>query len=121
MINTKKMMGEFSCKPLFKIIEPLGYPGMKSFLAGAEFVITDSGGTCREAYFLHKQALIVMQKPFWPEIIEHNCALSCSSDTAEIVKKFFSLPGLKGNFKAPIFGDGNAAVKIKRILAAVSL
>ena len=117
--NTRNMIEKFGCKPAFRMLTPLGYPDMKSFLAGASFVITDSGGTCRESYFLHKQVLILMEKPFWPEILENNCGLSSASDKKEIVKKFFALPGLKGNFEASIFGDGNAAGKIREILAVI--
>ena len=117
--NTRNMIEKFGCKPAFRMLTPLGYPDMKSFLAGASFVITDSGGTCRESYFLHKQALILMEKPFWPEILENNCGLSSAADKKEIVKKFFALAGLKGNFETGIFGDGNAAGKIREILAVI--
>ncbi|MEO5592576.1 MAG: UDP-N-acetyl glucosamine 2-epimerase [Chitinophagaceae bacterium] len=117
--NTRNMIEKFGCNPAFKMLDPLGHADMISLLAGSDFVITDSGGTCREAYFLHKYALIVMERPFWPEIIENNCALSCAPDKGEIIKTFFALPGLKGNFETNIFGDGNAAKKIKEILADI--
>lgn len=114
--HTKKMIENFGCKPLFKVLNPLGYLDMKSFLSSADFVITDSGGTCREAYFLHKKSLIIMDKPFWPEIVEENCALSSPADKQLIIERFFALPDLKSNFNTDIFGDGNAAFKIKAIL-----
>jgi UDP-GlcNAc3NAcA epimerase len=117
--HTKKMIGNFDCKPLFKTLPPLGYLDMKSFLSSANFIITDSGGTCREAYFLHKKTLIIMGKPFWPEIIEANCALSAPADKELIVKQFFALPNLQPNFNGNIFGDGNAAAKIKKILSGL--
>lgn len=117
--HTKKMMAAFGCKPAFKILDPLGYHDMKLFLSGATSVITDSGGTCREAYFLSKKSLIVMEKPFWPEIIEAGCAVSVAPKKELIVNNFFDLPRLRPDFKGQIFGDGHAAVKIKMILAAI--
>ncbi|MBK7885632.1 MAG: UDP-N-acetylglucosamine 2-epimerase [Chitinophagaceae bacterium] len=117
--HTKKMMKTFGCNPSFTILEPLGYADMKSFLTSASYIITDSGGTCREAYFLHKKALIVMDKPFWPEIVEDNCAVSTGADTKLIIDNFLALPTLPANFTRNIFGDGNASVKIKKILSTL--
>ena len=117
--NTKKMMEKFDCRPAFKILEPHGYSAMKSLLAGADFVITDSGGTCRESYFLKKPTLIIMDKPFWPEIIAHNCALSCAAGKEGIINNFYSLADLKGDFSTAIFGDGNAAAKIREVLQEI--
>lgn len=117
--NTRKMMERFGCKPAFKMLAPLGYYDMKALLAGASRVITDSGGTCREAYFLKKPALIIMDRPFWPEIIEQHCAMASAAVADEIVEKFFALPGLHGNFETGIFGDGHAAVKIRKLLEAL--
>ncbi len=114
--NTKKMMEQVVCNPAFKILEPLGYAAMKSLLSGADFVITDSGGTCRESYFLKKPTLIIMDKPFWPEIIVAGFALSSAEEKEYILNNFAALGNLSGNFSTPIFGDGNAAVKIRQVL-----
>ncbi len=118
--NTRKMIEEYDCRPSFKMLNPLGYYDMKSLLTNAAFVITDSGGACREAYFLQKPALIIMDHPFWPEIIEHNCAIASAADTISITNKFSELSSLKGNFTTNIFGDGNAAGKIRSILENIN-
>ncbi|MEO6582809.1 MAG: UDP-N-acetyl glucosamine 2-epimerase [Ferruginibacter sp.] len=110
--HTKKKMSEFGIEALFEVIDPLGYPDMKNLLANASYVITDSGGTCREAYFLQKRSLIIMDTPFWPEIIAQNCSLSCSANKEKILSHFLSLDSLHPDFGTNIFGDGNAAQKI---------
>ena len=92
---------------------------MKSLLSGAEFVIADSGGTCRESYFLKKPTLIIMDKPFWPEVIAHNCALSTGAAKEAIVNKFYALADLRGDFSTAIFGDGNAAAAIRTVLQEI--
>ena len=71
--HTKKRIEEYGLNPLFTILPAQGYPAMKSLLNHAECIITDSGGTSREAYFLQKKSLIIMDRPFWPEIINAIC------------------------------------------------
>lgn len=107
--HTQKRMGEYALQPAFTILPPLGYPEMKTLLSGANFIITDSGGAAREAFFCGKRSVVVMDKPFWPEIIDASCSISCPAETNQILKTFDQLPALVPNFQSPIFGTGNAA------------
>lgn len=110
--HTKKRMDDYCIKPTFKILEPLGYPTMKALLQNSSYVITDSGGTSREAYFLKKKSLIVMDKPFWPEIIEEKCSLNTAAVENDIIDHFKKLNSLQSNFNTAIFGNGKAAENI---------
>lgn len=112
--HTKKRMEEYGLRPAFITINPLGYPEMKTFLANSSYVITDSGGAAREAFFCQKKSIVVMDKPFWPEIIAASCSLTCSPDAIQLQKTFSQLPSLKANFQSPIFGEGNAAKLISQ-------
>lgn len=114
--HTKKKLAEYGLKPTFDLMEPLGYANMKTLLSGADYVITDSGGTCREAYFLKKKSLIVMDKPFWPEIINANCALQTFADQDHIQNNFYKLSILESDFSTNLFGSGNAAENIRKHL-----
>jgi UDP-GlcNAc3NAcA epimerase len=114
--HTKKKIAAYDIKPLFDLIEPLGYIDMKNLLANAAYVITDSGGTSREAYFLQKRSLIIMDNPFWPEIIAQNCSLSSAANKEKILAGFLSLSSLIPDFTTDIFGDGSAAKNIHRHL-----
>ena len=116
--HTKKKMQEYNIEPSFKMLDPLGYPEMKTFLTNSSFVITDSGGSSREAYFLQKKSLIIMDKPFWPEIIETNCAMNTAANEELIIEGFQQLPSLKADFTTQIFGNGNAAKNIHQHLSA---
>lgn len=107
--HTKKRMEEYSLQPAFITIPPLGYGEMKTFLANACFVITDSGGVAREAFFGGIKSVVVMDKPFWPEIIDASCSISSAPKTIQLQKAFAQLPSLKANFQSAIFGKGNAA------------
>jgi UDP-N-acetylglucosamine 2-epimerase len=85
---------------------------MKKLLQNAAYVITDSGGFSREAYFLQKKSLIIMDHPFWPEIMEANCSVNCSATQVEIMEGFNKISQLQPNFDTQIFGNGNAAKNI---------
>ena len=77
---------------------------MKGLLQNSIYIITDSGGTSREAYFLKKKSLIIMDNPFWQEIIEEECSLNTAAVENNIVENFKKLDGLHSNFSTSIFG-----------------
>jgi UDP-GlcNAc3NAcA epimerase len=116
--HTQKRIAEYALQPSFIILPPLGYPEMKTLLSGAAYIITDSGGAAREAFFCGKKSVVVMDKPFWPEIIEASCSISSSAETDQILKTFDQLPTLVSNFQSPIFGSGNAAEIITKDILA---
>lgn len=115
--HTQKKIAAYGLIPSFINLPPVGYPEMKRLLSGSKHVITDSGGTSREAYFMGKRSLIIMDKPFWPEIIAAGCALQTNAITADIISNTRALASLTPNFNTAIFGDGNAAKNIHRHLA----
>lgn len=110
--HTAKRLKEFGIHTLFTTIEPLGYREMKCFICNSDFVITDSGGASREAFFAKKKSLIVMEHPFWYEIVEAGAALHCGADKEMMMQTFNLLPSLQPNFDNPVFGDGKAALHI---------
>jgi UDP-GlcNAc3NAcA epimerase len=108
--HTQKKIMEHGLQTSFITLPPVGYPQMKKLLADCAYVITDSGGTSREAYFMKKRSLIIMEKPFWPEIVEAGCALQTNAD--DIVKNASLANSLHPDFNTALFGDGNAAKNI---------
>jgi UDP-GlcNAc3NAcA epimerase len=112
--HTQKRIAEYALQPAFIILPALGYPEMKTLLVDATYVITDSGGAAREAFFCGKKSVVIMDKPFWPEIIETSCSISSIAETNQILKTFGQLPSLVSDFQSPIFGSGNAAQLIAK-------
>ena len=112
--HTQKKIAEYALQPDFIILSPLGYPEMKTLLSEAAYIITDSGGAAREAFFCGKKSVVVMDKPFWPEIIEASCSINSKAEAQPILKTFYQLPSLTANFQSPIFGSGNAAELIAK-------
>lgn len=110
--HTQKKINDYGLQADFMTLPPVGYPQMKKLLERCNYVITDSGGTSREAYFMQKRSLIIMDKPFWPEIMEASCALQTDADDKAIVQNFKKLSSLSAKFDTSIFGNGNAAKNI---------
>ena len=114
--HTQKKIREYNLRPAFITIPPIGYPQMKTLLQECDSVITDSGGASREAYFSGRRSLIIMDKPFWPEIIEAGCALRANADAVAIRENFSKLSMLSPVFNNSLFGNGEAAKNIHRHL-----
>ncbi len=110
--HTEKRLSEFKLKLNCTVISPLSYRAMKRFIADANSVITDSGGASREAFFSKKRSLILMESPFWPEIVQAGAALNCRPSVEDICNQFRLLASLNSDFDINIFGDGNASVRI---------
>lgn len=117
--KTRLAIQKLSIKLRINTSDPLGYLDSLSLLNDCHSVITDSGGLSREAFFLSKPTLVIMQHPFWPELFEYGHCLPSDADEGEIIQKH-RLLGVPGKaFSTEIFGDGNAAEKIcDRILGA---
>lgn len=117
--HTAARLKECGCNLECTVLPPLSYGSMKRFLKDSRYVITDSGGICRESFFSGKRSVIIMKSPFWPEIVEAGAALSCGTLKNEILKSFYRLKDLQTNFETNIFGDGKAAEKIVSYLGTI--
>lgn len=115
--HTQKKIAEFGLSPAFERLAPLGYGEMKALLQQSSFVITDSGGAARESFFSRKKSVVIMQQPFWPEIMEAGCSIRSDANADAILQSFRALPTLDATFQTPIFGTGNAAAQIARDIA----
>ena len=107
--NTKKLLGENNIEYKFLSVPPLGYLDMQALLLHCKYVITDSGGLQREAFFAKKPSLVLMDKPFWPEVMEFGPSLNSTSQKEEIISSFKRLQTLQKDFEFNPFGEGNAA------------
>ena len=114
--HTKKRIEEYGIECSFEMLSPLGYPEMKNLLSGATAVVTDSGGMSREAYFLKKKSVVIMDDVFWPEITDAQCSLQCKAEKKMILQKFDQLSSLNADFNTALFGTGIAAENIHQHL-----
>jgi UDP-N-acetylglucosamine 2-epimerase (non-hydrolysing) len=101
--------------------EPLSYPDFIQVLKRSYLVLTDSGGIQEEAPSLGKPVLILRQKTERPEAIQAGTAMLVGTEPKGIINALLRLLQSKSDYqrmaqvKSP-FGDGKAAIRIRRIL-----
>ena len=91
-----------------KLVKPLSYKNTMYYLKYAKFLITDSGGMQKEAFFSKTQTLTVRDETEWKETIDlgwNRLAMPVDCQIFIKTKKFINYYGKNKN----IYGNGNAA------------
>jgi UDP-GlcNAc3NAcA epimerase len=97
-------------------LEPLPYFAMLGCLERCAFVVTDSGGVQKEAYFLGKRCITVRDETEWTELVDCGANRLVGADPAAILAAFdWALEPFPAS--RPIYGEGDAGAKIVRTLA----
>lgn len=90
-----------------RFINPLGYLEMIALLDKCEFVMTDSGGLQKEAFFFHKYCITLREETEWTELVENGYNTLVGSDKERILAacQRHTIPPEV----LPLYGDGHAA------------
>lgn len=96
-----------------KIIEPMGYLKMLQALHECKFVVTDSGGLQKEAYWARKQCFTLRDDTEWVETLENNWNTLVKLNSDKLSEKLLIKPSSEWK---PLYGRGNAAKQLARIL-----
>jgi len=82
------------------------------------FVITDSGGLQKEAYFCRKKALVVMPDTGWRELVEvgWNVLVDGRGSSWDLVLRLSDTENCFDKTLEAVYGEGNAAKKIAEII-----
>ena len=95
------------------IIDPVGYLEMVWLIDNCNFVMTDSGGLQKEAYFFEKQCITLRDETEWVELV------SCAANTLVSANKDKILEAYKNNSefnkensKLDLYGGGKASENI---------
>jgi UDP-GlcNAc3NAcA epimerase len=120
--RTRARMSEFGVAPGpdIKLLDPLPYLDTLSLVRGSEFVVTDSGGLQKEAYWLGKPTLIARETTEWGEIVRAGAALLVGTSPARFERGYRRIRavGTKPFLRSgKIFGDGGAAAKVVGVLS----
>lgn len=114
--RTRKRLEEFNLVDKLEsagnieLSRPKGYLEFVRMLAGANKVITDSGGVRREAYILGKPVIVVIGITWFPCILRTGWKKVTDANTEAIVD---AIRNFEPNGERPeLFGDGRAYVKI---------
>lgn len=100
------------------LIEPVGYLDFITLQAAAEIIVTDSGGIQKEAFFLEVPCVTLREETEWPETVEAGGNVLVGADADTIQEALANPPQSSSN--AQPYGDGTAAKRITRVLAAAS-
>lgn len=114
--RVRKNLAALNRQPVgIHLTDPLGYIELISLLLGADFVITDSGGLQREAYYADKRAVLVMPDTGWRELVENGWNILSGPENIHT-----SCLRLCGPYEPQIgiYGNGDASSQIiKSILS----
>lgn len=111
--RTRKLINGFGIEPggNIRFIEPIGYLDMILLEENASFIVTDSGGVQKEAYFLKTPCLTVRNQTEWVETVQSGWNKLVPETEFHKLARYideFVMPDKTGDF----FGDGKAGEKI---------
>lgn len=110
--RTRKLLDNLNIKfdSHVKLIDPIGYLDMLELEMRCKFIVTDSGGVQKEAFFTKKPCITLREQTEWIETVEHGWNTLVGTDPDKLLNtiKNISVPE-----KYPIlYGDGNCSEKI---------
>jgi len=89
-------------------LEPLGYLEMIWCLNNCKFVITDSGGLQKEAYFFKKMCLTLRDETEWRELVDNGYNILTKIVKEEIIEKADRILNIKQDFDKELYGNGKS-------------
>jgi UDP-GlcNAc3NAcA epimerase len=116
--RTKKIIKELSFDLSFDFIEPVGYFDMIQLIKNSEFIITDSGGLQKEAFFFKKHCITTREETEWIELVENGFNTVVGANKERIVSEANRINQKVANFEMDLYGRGNASMNIVKYLIA---
>jgi len=115
--RTRKFLDLHHILPDFNPIQPVGYFDIIELLKNCRFVLTDSGGMQKEAYFFKKYCITLRNETEWMELVNHNFNFLAGPDPPRILahyKNIMNKPELQQ--VAGLYGNGDASSMIVEFL-----
>ena len=111
--RTKHKIQEFSLNfQNIKFINPVGYLEMNWLLDQCDYVMTDSGGLQKEAYFFKKPCITLRQETEWQELIENKVNILAGNDNNSIIEASNLNWIQKSGFQKNLYGNGKTSEMI---------
>ena len=88
--------------------DPLGYIEMISHIKKCKYVITDSGGLQKEAFFIKKMCLTLRNQTEWIELVEGGYNYLSEINFTKILEINSKILSTTKSFTEEFYGDGNS-------------
>lgn len=102
---------------MIHFIKPVGYFEMIWLIKHCNFVMTDSGGLQKEAYFANKYCITMRMETEWEELVKRGYNFISGYEQNKIIdfaRKISSMPSF--TFQDELYGNGNASsIIIKKL------
>ena len=110
--RTEKRLGEMGWAPrALEVIRPVSYLEMILLQSRARFILTDSGGVQKEAYFAKVPCITLRDETEWLETLENGCNALAGADSRKIQTAVLNATVQAGPWEA-VYGDGRAGLAI---------
>jgi UDP-N-acetylglucosamine 2-epimerase (non-hydrolysing) len=120
--RTKHYLHEYglwdSLSENIRCIEPVGYIDMLTLMKNAKKILTDSGGIQKEAYIMGVPCITLRENTEWIETLTGGWNVLVGSDKGKILAAIMA--DVEMSSDNSVFGNGDAAKKIVRIISAYS-
>lgn len=98
-----------------RLIEPLGYIDMLALEQACDFIVTDSGGVQKEAYFARKPCITLRDQTEWVETVASGWNTLTGADPDAIIAAC-NIQGRPENY-VEFYGNGNTGKLILSFLS----
>lgn len=118
-LRTNKVTELNAQSSLLRFIPPVSFLDMISLESGARVILTDSGGVQKEAWFMEKPVVVLREETEWVEIITSGNGRLAGSDKKMILEDTRHFLDNPPTSFPPMFGNGNSAREILKVLTSV--
>lgn len=114
--RTRQFVEKCGIDTKVKLIEPVGYIEMLHLLRHCQFVVTDSGGLQKEAYFFRKYCLTARDETEWVELVEDGYNMLVGANENRIFESAQKILTQSSFSESGLYGDGKSAEYIVKHL-----
>ncbi|MBI9066502.1 MAG: UDP-N-acetylglucosamine 2-epimerase (non-hydrolyzing) [Salinivirgaceae bacterium] len=114
--RTRNIIAKNNIKLKFKPIDPVGYFDMIQLIKNSKFIITDSGGLQKEAFFFKKFCITTRDETEWVELVKNGFNVVVGANKDKILHEANQLINKTADFDVDLYGNGKASKRIVSVL-----